>query len=570
MNDSQNTFERLVLTLGSSERQDMLRLLAESGEQKALGKKAPGEFHDTASTRAMLAEKKFAEEPLLLRLWLTIVSFFTSSSPTRVYASYKVKELGRILSHSYDLYIDVAHKCYREGLYTELLRLRNSQSFFSSLLSSYENDKGGFYIILGSLLIKETHDAICVASDPFSLPYDRELKKDPRITLVHDMDVAFNGMPEMDRGKMYLAAGAIEWMKAYCALPIDKMVARFGMIPGATPTCMVDSVSEDMKLLVNTLSSAKKIPVLLLEALYLFSVQGSLIEEKFDFEKACRSFVDSATECLSAIRLVKESVPLTDFVRFAIGDVSWQPQRTGEGEDWFVLYRNAWRKRFDERWGEWNRLHRAFALERNMQTFLGTGEIPSIQYRPWEDMWMDLELRRELSFRFLKGIFLSVYPALWLKPMKILLLEGDFFRRENLAEYTDAFSVLDHMQQACGIFEDRLSPKGSIGEGFALVKNEKMATINGKARLENLMLSLNSETEQLVSSAVAALRSVDAVLGGVLSSVRGGPYETIINLSSVQGKLNDKFRKDLEGVRRMIGEALRILTEIEAIEKDSL
>jgi hypothetical protein len=570
MNDSQNTFERLVLTLGSSERQAMLRLLAESGEQKALDKNASGEVHDTSSTRALLAEKKLAEEPLLLRIWLSIVSFFTSSSPTRVYANYKVNELGRILSHSYNVYIDVAHRSYREGLYTELLRLRDSQVFFSSLLSSYENDKGGFYIVLGSLLIKDTHDAIVVASDPFSLPYDQELKRDPRVSLVHDMDVAFNTMPEMDRGKMYMAAGAIEWMKTYCALPIDKMITRFGMIPGAAPTCMVDSVSEDMKLLVNTLSSAKKIPVLLLEALYLFSVQSSLAEEKFDLEKACHSFVDSATEYLAAIRLVKESVPFADFVRFAIGDVAWQPQKTAEGEDWFVLYRNAWRKRFDERWVEWNRLHRAYALERSMHAFLGTGEIPAMQYRPWDDMWLDLDLRRELSFRFLKGMFLSVYPALWMKPLKILLLEGDFFRRENLAEYTDAFSMLDHMQQTCEVFETRLSPKGDVGEGFALVKNERMATISGKARLDNLMLSINSEAEQLVSSAITALRSVDAVLGGVLGSVRGGPYETILNLSSIQGKLNERFRKDLEGVRRMVGEALQILTEAELIEKEKL
>jgi len=189
-------------------------------------------------------------------------------------------------------------------------------------------------------------------------------------------------------------------------------------------------------------------------------------------------------------------------------------------------------------------------------------------YHPWEGMWLPLSLSRELTIAFLKGVFRKLYPAVIMKPLKVLLIEGDFYRRENLVEYTDAFSTLEHQQQVLDTFETRLSPKGDIGEGFELIQREKIATVKGKARLENLMLSIESEAEMIAGRVISAFRSMDAILGGVLNVVRGGPYETLINLASIQGKQNDKFRKDLAGVCQLMRDIIEILEEIQRIEKE--
>ena len=60
-----------------------------------------------------------------------------------------------------------------------------------------------------------------------------------------------------------------------------------------------------------------------------------------------------------------------------------------------------------------------------------------------------------------------------------------------------------------------------------------MATVKGKARLENMMLTTDSETETIIGKAVTAFTSMDLILGGILDVVRAG-YETLVNLASIQ------------------------------------
>ncbi|HNY21584.1 MAG TPA: DUF5312 family protein, partial [Treponemataceae bacterium] len=315
MEGSLNTFERLVQTLGSSERQEMLRQFAESGELKA-DQASPVEARtNDASVGARLAEKQLRSEPLIVRLWFSLVAFLTSSSPARSYSNYLVAQLGSEVSRTAGAYVNVPHRTYTESLHHEFLKLKRVQDFFSGLLGSYEADKGGFYLVIGSLVIKETDKAIAASADPFTRDFREDPKKDLRTAMLREMEGLISSMPDSERAKMYQAAGAVEWMRSYCALPIDKIIQRFGIIPGSSQTCLMDTVTDEMRMLVDCLAGAKRVPVLLLEAMYLFSVQARLGEEKFSIERECRTFVDSAVAYLSDIRQIKGTIPLADFVR---------------------------------------------------------------------------------------------------------------------------------------------------------------------------------------------------------------------------------------------------------------
>jgi len=167
-------------------------------------------------------------------------------------------------------------------------------------------------------------------------------------------------------------------------------------------------------------------------------------------------------------------------------------------------------------------------------------------------------------------MFSTIYPLDMMKPLKILLIDGDFYRRENLVEYTDAFSTLEHMHQQLETFENRLSPKGDLGEGFILLHAEKGASVKAKARLENLMLNIDFEAEVIIGRAMTAFRSIDTILGGVLGVVRGGAYETLVNMASIQGKFNERYRRELDSVRSLIQGAAGFLSDAEVIEKEVL
>jgi len=85
-----------------------------------------------------------------------------------------------------------------------------------------------------------------------------------------------------------------------------------------------------------------------------------------------------------------------------------------------------------------------------------------------------------------------------------------------------------------------------------------------------MMLSTDSEVEAIINRTMGAFKSIDLILGGVIDLIRGGPYETLVNLAALQGKQNESFRKEMIHTRHLIREASSILTDAEVIEKDSL
>lgn len=570
MNELPDTFERLVLTLESSERQEMLKQLAEMTELQVEEVRAlrAETGHTAEMASASGSEKKLMEEPLIVRLWFTICAFFTSSTPTRLYSSYLVSNLGRELNHSYGRYFSVHQRSYTDAMHQEFVKLRRAQVFFASLLDVYELDKGGFFVILGSLLMKNTNALISAAANPFSVPYDEAPNRDVRASLIRDMEAVFTATPEDERTRMNQASQSLEWLRSFCAIPLERILLRFGVVENAGQTCLIDSIKDEMQMLVGVFSAGSKVPVLLLEALFLFTKQDAITEEKFDLEGECKKFVGDAADNLALVRGVKSCVPLADLVRYTLNDVAWQPVKPDYFEDWFQLFKGAWKKRFDEKWADWNRLHRRAMLEKRIVSFLGLTKIPEIAFRPWEGLWLPLSFRFDLSISFLKGLFSVVYPAVIMKPLKVLLIEGDFYRRENLVEYTDAFSVLERGQQVLEMFERRLSDKGDFGESFMIIERERMVTVKGKVRLENLMVSVELEAGGIVNRTLDAFRSIDLIIGGVLGVARGGPYETLVNLAAVQGKFNDRFRKDLQGARQLLQNASAILGEATVIGRE--
>lgn len=569
MNDKTNTFERLVLTLESTQRQDMLRQLADMTERQEEETAAAKKAYFHAATDTLVPDTKLNDEPFLVRLWFTILAFFSSSSPSRMYSEYLVTNLGKRLNAVYGLYIDARKNSYSDEFYQELAKLKKTQVFFSNLLVSYENDKSSFILILASLLIKDTCDAIQKAIDPFSVPVDQVLNRDIRLSFIREMETLFVTVSESDRLRMYQAMQAIEWIRFFCRVPLERLLMRFAPVDESRLTCLVNTVEVEMKELANLLNSGKKIPILLLEALFVFNAQEKLVEDSYDFEKECSDFVSKAAKNLSAIRNFKTSFAIADFVRFTVRDVTWKPAVVESVEDWFFLFKNAWKKRFDDKWSAWNKLHKRAMLEKNMCLFIEKSVLPSLASHPWEGMWLPLTLYRELSICFLKGMFTQMYSHSMMKPLKILLIDGDFYRRENMIEYTDAFSSLEHMQQLLENFENQLEPKGIIGEGFQLIKKEMAATVKGKARLESLMMSVESDAEHIVSLAKASFRSIDSILGGILGVVRGAPYETLVNMASIQGKQNERYRKELESVRQLIRSAYDFLSDADVLETET-
>lgn len=564
MMEHKDTFDVLVKSLEDSERREMLDRIADVAEMDAAVSEPQAEPARKARVRMEAARKtsRLADEGFWVRLWFKVLSLFSSATPEERYMAHLVEELGVRLSQKYGTYILVKRRIYLDALYRDLIFIENARSFFLPYINEYDKHRGDFYILLASLVAPETAELISAALDPFTESYETDAKKDIHASFIKEMDVAFNSFSDDEKSSMYQAASSMEWFSIFASFSLRHAIGQFSDAAGKGQICSIDTISDDLKKLSSILASAVKVPGRLLEALFMFMQRDMIDDKSFNFDKECTTFVKTATNYLAGIASFKNKVPLTDFVRFSCADILWEPNVERRGEDWFKLFKIASKERFEKRFAEWTKLHDKYLLKTRALSFLKCSSLPELEYVPWEDSWLELKFHRETLFLFLKGFFSNVYQRQISRVLKIILAEGDFFRRENLAEFTDAFNVLEHGKQDIADFEERLSPKGDLGEGFSIALTEKKGTVNGKARLEHLMITVETESGTFCSSVLDALKSMTAILGGILGVSSDSHYGTLSNLSSIYGPDGGNLRSDISAARSKIQECASIMAEI--------
>lgn len=130
MTDNLNTFERLVRTLESSERRDMLRKLADTSELRSEEARNFAHADILSGEGRVIPEERFRELNFIVRLWFGICSIFSQSSPIQLFERYMIDQLGKKLLRSAGTYIDTRQRLYLSALYQEIKQLKNIQNFF--------------------------------------------------------------------------------------------------------------------------------------------------------------------------------------------------------------------------------------------------------------------------------------------------------------------------------------------------------------------------------------------------------------------------------------------------------
>ena len=567
MNPQVSTFDKLVAALSTEEAQVMLANIAEN-------MKMSDDIQTDSKAEPLLADAQLKkhirinDEPFFIRLWLRLKAFFKSLSVEDVYEEELIHRLGKDLQHNYKQYINIKANVFTNDFYELLRELRKTQLFFTSLLSAYDTDKGNFYLLVSSFVVPDVYLKLMHNTDPFSCVPNSQASTNLRAELLKKIDESFSLMTADYKTGMYQAANAIEWMRHFCELPIDKAVLRFTVNPSVEPSCSVYLLSAEIGMLASVLSTIKPIPDVVLQALFLLSKQDKLNDKTVNMNQESVEFISQASHALEAIKEFSVKIPILELARYALKSIHWEMQSLEGGEDWFQLFKMAWKKRFNERWQLWSAEQKRAQLNRQMLELLKIDKLESLLYRPWEDSWLVLRFKREFSFSFLSSFFSKLYPSFVQPVLKTLLMEGNFYRRENLAEYTNAFTVLEKQQSCISTFESRLSPEGEIGAAFIQLKEKTIASLKSKNSLEALMKNVETEAKQIITSSQDAFKALIALLNGFIEGNKNSVYAPLLNWSIIQGNDNVEFRKRVEGVKNILQEVTSILTESDKIETD--
>ena len=567
MNPQVSTFDKLVDSLSTEEAQTMLARIAEN-------MKMSEDIQTDSQTEPLLIGDQLKksirinDESFFLRLWLRLKSFFKAVPLETVYEEELIGRIGKSLRHDYKQYIDIKANIFTKDFYELLCELRKTQLFFTSLLSSYDADKGNFYLLVSSFVAPDVYLKLMYNTDPFSCVPSSPANSNLRSDLLKKIDESFSLMTADYKTGMYKAANAIEWMRAFCELPIDKAVLRFTVNPVIEPSCSAYLISAEISMLASVLCATKPIPDVVLQALFLLSKQDKLNDKTVSMDEESVDFISQASHALEAIKSFSVKIPILALARYTLKSIHWEPQRLEGGEDWFQLFKGAWKKRFNDRWQLWASEQKRVQLSRQMLDLLKVDKLDPLMYRPWDEAELVLRFKREFSLSFLSSFFSRLYPSFVQPVLNTLLMEGNFYRRENLAEYTNAFTVLEKQQSCIITFESRLSPEGEIGASFIQLKEKTVASLKSKNSLEALMKNIETEAKQIITSSQSAFKTLIALLNGFIDGNKSNVYAPLLNWLTIQGNDNESFRKRVGGVKNLLQEVTSILTEADKIEAD--
>ncbi|MCR4714194.1 MAG: DUF5312 domain-containing protein [Treponemataceae bacterium] len=560
--NSQSSFDSLVISLDSEERRSLLERIrsADSVADDPMDLRPVAQDEEPTVDLSV----KFNSESILLRIWIYIKSMFTGVSKQNLYNDLLINRKARNIGRNYPELYDPIHSVLMNGFYENIRNLRLAADFFKQPISSYEDDPGASFVTIGSFLIPDIYETIDAEASPYSVPFTREVTNELRLSLLRKLEDCLQSMPQEKRNRLYFAVKNLEWLRQFINLPFEKLLAHFTSFSQSGYTCPLDAVSSELAQFSKVFGAIAPMAPEVIGSLYL------LVKNETDNgqnqELSIDSFRDKCSVQLGLIKSFIQTVPLLSLTSISFNSASWTAEKPAGVENWFVKFKNEWKKIFDRQWDAWLIDRKKELLKQKMITFFDVTDIPLFPYRPWTNVWTGIPCGKEYTLGFLNMFFAHLYPQM-VSSFRTVVIDGDFVLKENSIAFTDVCNEFAAEELSLSSMRAKLAPNGEWAVGIANITSG-IQTIQAQTRIDALMLSVETEVGVLSSKFGQNCRLLIRLLDGILrlNPQNKEQFDTLTNLNRIKGKENAQFQKELNKSRDIIEYTLEILKNVEEID----
>ena len=559
-------FDKLVSGLSLDERQS---LLAKLKVQSNISDE-PLYYDDRDTGPALDYEAGYTTLPWYYRLWYFIQSLFKARSPIDIFEERQISLLGeKIEERSPGLY-DYEEKLLLPAFHRHLEKLKEAARFFYSALdTSVNRDKGAFFAFMGSLEMTEVHRILQEKTTPdfITEKYPEAPETELRQMAFQAMDDAFSLIAEEQRNTIYAAARSLNCLKGLSAFLYDRLLMAFNFsVAENGPICSVNVVRELLLSLNNILLSMKSVPPMhLLETLFVFILQEKAEEQGFDINRETSLLLAKAEEALAVIREFNKRVPLTWILRCAVRDMSLSPKEISGGEDWFVVYRDYWKRRIETLFSDFFRNRRRRELLNTFKYFLKGHGLKTLGNTASDLNPDGLPIKGSFALSFLLTFYTEVFTPDINKVLRPILIDGNFNEKEARVDFTESYNILIKLEDDIRKFEQQISTGGDYGKRYAQARQD-MSSLQIKRRKIQLVLEeAEEDAERILDQVRKASKNMVNILTGILGKDPRNKYGPLSNLSDLAGRGN-QFVNGLGESVLQFQKVVKLLDEIEAME----
>jgi hypothetical protein len=366
---------------------------------------------------------------------------------------------------------------------------------------------------------------------------------------------------------MYFDARSLFCLKQLSSFLYDRVLLAFShnaAIDGET--CSAGVVRELLVSLNNILLSLKFVPPMaLLESLFIFILHEKTGEPGFDIDREIQSLLTKAEISMAVIRDFNRQVPITLILRCYTRDMSLSPTEISGGEDWFIVYRDYWKRRIDSLYGDYIRKHHQRELLDSSRSFLkgkGFEFLANIQTDSHPD---GLPIKGAFALSFLYGFYSVLFISDINLVLRPILIDGEFKNVENRLEFTEGYNILFKLEDEIKKFEMDISQLGEYGKRYIQAQQEMSAIPVKRRKIQNILEEAEEDAENIINSTKQASLTMVNTLSGILGKEVRGKYDTLINLDKIAGK--DKgFIEGIDEAIQQFQTVLKLLNDMEIME----
>ncbi|MDR2758935.1 MAG: DUF5312 domain-containing protein [Spirochaetaceae bacterium] len=565
MNKS-GTFGQLALELSLEERKTLLdKLYAHSGLSQALL------YEDKHYSVFIITEKEqYHRLPWYVRLKYIIISFFNGTPPKQVFERRQIARIGKIINKQAPGYYDYRRDFLLPNLREKFIELKGAARFFYDTLNqSINRDKGAFYAFLASLEMGDIHNLLLSSTNPNELAVvNPDLQEgELRQTALNNLEQSLSLVTEDEKKRMYASVRSLNYLKALSTFSFDRIILSFAVNQAQGDlVCKGSLVEAPMTILQNVLFSLKQVPPMsLLESLFIFTLQEYSEEPSLDITIEMRRLLSMAENDLRIIRDFNREVPLTLILRCISRDMGLLPKEISGGEDWFVAYREYWKRQVDTQFNEYKRINRQKELVNTLHQFLKGSALKTLhhvvsQYNPG-----GFPLPQGLALSFLMTFYSNVFMPDIHQVLRVIMIEGEFYRVESRTQFTEIYNEILKLEDVIRQFEFQLSPEGKYGTPYFLSDSESAP---GPLRRRKVQRAINEafiEAEGIITTAKQTLEEMVKILDGFIRKESDGNYDALANLMQISSKIPG-FVSAIGNSIRQFRQVLQFLDTIDMLE----
>lgn len=564
-----SVFDRLVVNLSAEERSELLDRINRScsvSEEPLYPE--PGAF----APRKRMGPDDLPSLGFFRRFVLYIRRLFTGRDIESLLAEDDIRNIAREVERRCPGLVSEKRGVLCEPLLDELRRLRDSARFFFDVLArSIDVDKAAFIAFLASIELPETHARLLETTDPFVYVdnHPDASEQEVRQAMLGAFDEAFSGLQEDRRRRMYQDLRCLLFLKRLSGFLFERLIATFhqGSEPGEGAAATFLESRDLLIELGDILFSLSTPPTIqLMESLFVFAAREDLAREDFNAEDSIATNLGKTELSLARIRSFNQKIPLADVIRIVTGDPSYAPRELPAGEDWLAIYRNFWKARIETKLEELRNELRYRKLAEELSSFIGDVQPANLPHISREDGRDSPPVRQDLGLAFIDAFSRGIFAKEINRPLRIVLMDGEFYRKENRIEFTDAYDTVLRGPETVAGFDARLAPEGELGGSWCQARMD-LATVAVKRRkIQSVVKGVDDEADAIIRTFGSALGELVKIIGGILKGEAGGRYDSLANLAFLDGKANKEFLRSLELAKDRCERAMGLLVELSGLD----